>query len=81
MKNLYATNNGTTSALDSDGIQTKMVSKHSNSQVKDKVTTSLISFFIFYSQIMNLCRYIYITCLFWCFFCPVVYWFFMWVIM
>ena len=40
MKNLYATNNGTTSALEYDGIQTKMVSKHSNSRVKDKVTTS-----------------------------------------
>ncbi|KAK7394702.1 hypothetical protein VNO78_15237 [Psophocarpus tetragonolobus] len=36
MKNRYATNNGTTSALESDAIQSKMVSKHSNLQVKDK---------------------------------------------
>lgn len=41
-KNLYATNNGTTSALESDGIQTKMVSKHSNSQVKDKMYECLL---------------------------------------
>ncbi|KAK8466304.1 hypothetical protein PHAVU_008G057500 [Phaseolus vulgaris] len=41
-KNLYATNNGTTSALESDGIQTKMVSKHSNSQVKDKELADMV---------------------------------------
>jgi len=56
MKNRYATNNGTTSALESDASQSKMVSKHSNLQVKGKVTTSWI---FCHPQIMNLCRKIY----------------------
>ncbi|QCE12384.1 golgin candidate 3-like isoform X2 [Vigna unguiculata] len=43
MKNLYATNNGTTSALEYDGIQTKMVSKHSNSRVKDKELADMVA--------------------------------------
>ncbi|XP_052729453.1 golgin candidate 3 isoform X2 [Vigna angularis] len=42
MKNLYATNNGTTSALESNGIQTKMVSKHSISRVKDKELADMV---------------------------------------
>jgi len=42
MKNHYPINNGTTSALETDAIQSKMVSKHSNLQVQDKVTTPLI---------------------------------------
>ncbi|XP_014498010.1 golgin candidate 3 isoform X2 [Vigna radiata var. radiata] len=42
MKNLYATNNGTTSSLESDGIQTKTVSKHSNSRVKDKELADMV---------------------------------------
>ncbi|KAJ1443528.1 putative golgin candidate 3 [Sesbania bispinosa] len=42
MKNRYAINNGTMSALESDAIQSKMVSKHSNLQVKDKELADLI---------------------------------------
>ncbi|WVZ08844.1 hypothetical protein V8G54_022190 [Vigna mungo] len=42
MKNLYATNNRTTSALESDDIQTKTVSKHSNSRVKDKELADMV---------------------------------------
>lgn len=53
MKNHYATNNGTTAALESGDSQSKMVSKHSNLQAKGKVTASWI---FCYSQIMNLYR-------------------------
>ncbi|KAL3000787.1 hypothetical protein AAZX31_09G232400 [Glycine max] len=42
MKNRYATNNGTTSALESDASQSKMVSKHSNLQVKGKEQADMI---------------------------------------
>ncbi|MED6218921.1 hypothetical protein PIB30_031035 [Stylosanthes scabra] len=36
IKNHYATNNGSISALEPDGIQSKMTSKHSNFQVAEK---------------------------------------------
>ncbi|XP_061360157.1 golgin candidate 3-like isoform X2 [Gastrolobium bilobum] len=42
MKNHYAINNGTISALESGAIQSKMVSKHSNLQVKDKEQADLV---------------------------------------
>nr|KYP47607.1 hypothetical protein KK1_030713 [Cajanus cajan] len=41
-KNRYATNNGTSLALESDAIQSKMVSKHSNLQVKDKELADMV---------------------------------------
>ncbi|XP_027349894.1 golgin candidate 3-like isoform X1 [Abrus precatorius] len=42
MKNNYPTNNGNTSALESDAIQSKMASKRSNLQVKDKELADLV---------------------------------------
>ncbi|KAL5167133.1 Golgin candidate 3 [Glycine soja] len=42
MKNRYATNNGTTSTLESDASQSKMVSKHSNLRVKDKEQADMV---------------------------------------
>jgi len=39
MKNRYTTNNGTMSALESNASPSKMVSNHSNLQVKEKVMT------------------------------------------
>ncbi|KHN34260.1 hypothetical protein glysoja_049388 [Glycine soja] len=42
MKNRYATNNETTSSLESDASQSKMVSKHSNLQVKGKEQADMI---------------------------------------
>ncbi|KAK7351399.1 hypothetical protein VNO77_10828 [Canavalia gladiata] len=38
----YVVNNGTTSILETNAIHSKMVSKHSNLQVKDKEPADLI---------------------------------------
>lgn len=42
MKNRYTTNNGTMSNLESNAIPSKMVSNHSNLQVKDKELADLV---------------------------------------
>ncbi|CAJ1821567.1 unnamed protein product [Sphenostylis stenocarpa] len=42
MKNHFAANNGSTSSLESNAIESKMVSKHSNSQVEDKELADMV---------------------------------------